>query len=389
LTTDSPSSWFHRIFLPPIILQSVLIGGGYSTGREVVEYAGKHGSMGWISVLIIFAGFSLVSALAFELARVCRAYDYKTWIRPLIGRLWPLFDILVIVMALLVLAVMVSAVGSILEDTIGVPNTAGVVLALVAAAVLIYLGDRIIERFKTFGTLVLYVGYAVFGILVLYKVGGNIGDALADPSSTSSSTPWAAACSGFLYVGYNASSYPAVLFAVHRQRSRADTIVSGIVAGVMMTVPFALTWLCLVGFYPAEDVLKAEVPWLAMLEGLGGTWVIVLYGIVVGWTLVETSVGSVHAILHRVDQNMQDLPSAISSRIHKLTALHRGLGAAAILLIAMLLSRFGIIALVAKGYTLMAYGFIALLVLPLLTIGLVRIIKAGQEWPVGQKGLPH
>ena len=43
-------------------------------------------------------------------------------------------------------------------------------------------------------------------------------------------------------------------------------------------------------------------------------------------------------------------------------------------------------ALVAKGYTLMAYGFIALLVLPLMTIGLVRIIKAGQEWPTGQKG---
>ena len=105
MPTNRPSTWFQRILLPAIILQSVLIGGGYSTGREVVEYAGKHGSVGWISVVIIFLGFSLLSIMSFELARVFRVYDYKNWIRQLIGRLWPLFDLLVVVMALLVLAV--------------------------------------------------------------------------------------------------------------------------------------------------------------------------------------------------------------------------------------------------------------------------------------------
>jgi uncharacterized membrane protein YkvI len=114
-----------------------------------------------------------------------------------------------------------------------------------------------------------------------------------------------------------------------------------------------------------------------MLDGLGGAWVVVLYGIVVGWTLVETSVGSVHAILHRIDHNMQDLPTVISGRIQSLTDFHRAIAAAAILVLAMLLSRFGIIALVARGYTLMAYGYIALLIVPLLTIGLVRIVRSG------------
>lgn len=36
-----------RLVLPGIILQSVLIGGGYATGREIVEYGAKFGAMGW------------------------------------------------------------------------------------------------------------------------------------------------------------------------------------------------------------------------------------------------------------------------------------------------------------------------------------------------------
>ena len=46
-----------------------------------------------------------------------------------------------------------------------------------------------------------------------------------------------------------------------------------------------------------------------------------------------------------------------------------------ILALSMLLARFGIIDLVAKGYGTLAWGFIVLLALPLLTVGVVRIIR--------------
>ena len=41
--------WFGRYVLPGIIMQSVLIGGGYATGREIVEYGAKFGAMGLIA----------------------------------------------------------------------------------------------------------------------------------------------------------------------------------------------------------------------------------------------------------------------------------------------------------------------------------------------------
>jgi uncharacterized membrane protein YkvI len=369
--TDHPAVGVDRRRL---LLQSVLIGGGYSTGREVVEYAGKHGSTGWLSVLVIFAGFTLMSILAFELARVTRTYDYKSWIRQLIGPLWPLFDLVLLAMLLLILAVMISAIGDILEQTLSVPNTAGILIAFVVVAVLAYMGEETIERFKTFGTFMLYAGYTTFAAIVLTSSWPAVERGLAGGEGEAGSLG-AAVGSGVLYVGYNIAVYPVVLFCLHRQTKRFDTVVSGLIAGVMMTLPFALTWLCLLGYYPSPDVLDADVPWLAMLAG-HGTWVLMLYGLVVGWTLVETSIGSVHALQDRIDKHMDDLPRAISSRIGRLSKVQRGVFAAAILLSALLLSRFGIIALVARGYTLMAYAFIALMAIPLLTIGVARIVRA-------------
>lgn len=374
--SESSASMFHRLFLPPIILQSVLIGGGYSTGREVVQYAGRFGVTGWVSVVTIFVGFSVLSILVFELARTFRVYDYKNWIRMVIGPAWPAFDVLLVTMMILVIAVVVSAVGSIFEQTLGIPRSVGVIIAFLVSAILVFFGEEVIERFKTLGTLVLYGGYFLFGGLVLTSHGAEVKEAFQATDGIVGENWSSAMLSGLLYVGYNSAVFPVVIFALHRQTSRTDTTVSGIISGVMMTLPLALTWLCLLAFHTDDSVIKAEVPWLNMLDGLGGAWVTVVFGVVVGWTLVETATGSVHAIIDRVEKNSEDFPRAIATRLANTTSVHRGAFAAVILVTALLLSRFGIIALVARGYTLMAYGFILFLVVPLLTVGTYRIWRA-------------
>ena len=113
---------FHTLVLPAIIAQSMIIGGGYATGREVVEYAGRFGNWGWLSVAIITVCFAVVMALSFELARLAGAYDYKTWSRNLVGRFWWLVDILILSMMMLVIAVMTAAIGEVLQQTLALPK---------------------------------------------------------------------------------------------------------------------------------------------------------------------------------------------------------------------------------------------------------------------------
>jgi len=367
--------WFGRLLLPGIILQSVLIGGGYATGREIVAYGAKFGSMGGLAIAAIFLGFTVTAFFTFEVARIHRAFDYKRFIRELIGPAWPAFDLLFAVMAVIVIAVMASAAAEILEDTLGVPPLAGTAAIVVAVGILTYHGAAVIEAFKSVGTSLLYAAYLLFAGLVLAARRTEVAQVFA--AGDTSYLPEVG--TGILYVGYNLASFPPVLFTLHRIRNRRDSAVAALVGGLLMTVPFALSYLAILAFYPDPEVMDAPVPWLPMLRSVGGPVLLGTFGVVMGWTLLETSVGMIHAILDRIDRDLETIDAGPLARVSGLTRLQSGLLGAGILVAAALLSRVGIVALVARGYTLMGYAFIALYALPLLTVGAWKVFRTGKR----------
>ena len=378
---------FHTLVLPAIIAQSMIIGGGYATGREVVEYAGRFGNWGWLSVAIITVCFAVVMALSFELARLAGAYDYKTWSRNLVGPFWWLVDLLILSMMMLVIAVMTAAIGEVLQQTVGLPKPLSLAMALVCVGFLSWRGSGFIEKAKTWGSAALYLGYCAFAVLVLTApVEGVAGQAAAGqataPAPAAATAAAATATEGgvlevivaaVLYVAYNVAVVPAVLFCLHRQTRRSETFSSGALAGVAMTVPFALTLACLLQT-PQASVMEAEVPWLPLIGAaadgrVGGAalW-IAIFGLVAGWTLIETAVGSIHALLRRVESNLDDLPRRWRPASGKLTRAQKAGTAVGVLVAAAGLSTFGIIDLVARGYGTLAWGFIALVVVPLFVV---------------------
>jgi uncharacterized membrane protein YkvI len=360
---------FGRLVLPGIIMQSVLIGGGFATGREIVEYGAKYGARGWLGGVGIFLGFTVMAILTFELARRHHAYDYRTLLKRLIGPGWMAYDVVYLLLAILIIAVMASATGEILQATIGLPYGFGVMGMAVLVGILNFYGEYLIERFKSWGTLALLSGYTLFGTLVIATTGKNAWHVLVsgDTSFVPGPAPIGAILwSGVLYVGYNLAVYPAALFTVKRQRSRRDAVLSGLIAGLLMCVPWFLTYFSLLGFYPSEAVLGAAVPWLEMLGRYGG-WILVLFGFVVFWTLIETATGIIHAFLARLDSGLREMSGRALSR------QQRALIAVAALAAAVGMSRIGIIDLVARGYSMMAYGMIAIYAIPVLVLGLVSI----------------
>ncbi len=377
---------FEQYVLPGVVFQSVLIGGAYATGREIVQYGARFGALGLYSIVAIFLGFSLMSVLAFEFARVTRTYDYRSFIRALIGPLWPLFDVLFVVMAVLVIAVVGAASGDVVEDILGLPYAVGVVAVIVLVGALNASGRKTIERFKTFGSIILYGGYMIFAgavlmqrwpqvVAVLGGGGGPVsaaGAAVAGPVGANATIGTAFGV-GVLYVGYNLATMPATFFTLDRQTERRHAVVAGLVAGCMATVPFVLTYLAIMGYYPDAEVTGATVPWIVMLRRVGGDAMLTMFAVVIFWTLVETSTGMIHAIVDRLAVNLAEVgrPPMSRAQVGGLTV--------AVLALAAVLSRLGLIDLVARGYTAMAYGFLLLFALPLLTVGVYRIVGASRQ----------
>jgi uncharacterized membrane protein YkvI len=62
------TSFFKKYLLPGFVFQSVLIGGGYGTGRELVEYFLSYGPLGGLlgMLLVSTVMWSLLLAVTFE-----------------------------------------------------------------------------------------------------------------------------------------------------------------------------------------------------------------------------------------------------------------------------------------------------------------------------------
>ncbi len=63
-----------------------MVGGGYGTGREIIEYFTRFGAYGGLMALLIsFVIMAIVIVATFELARLFSAYDYRSLMKVRLG----------------------------------------------------------------------------------------------------------------------------------------------------------------------------------------------------------------------------------------------------------------------------------------------------------------
>lgn len=386
-TTQSKPGIFKRLFLAGLIFQSVAIGGAYATGRESVQYAARFGAQGWLSVLATFALLTVFAFLVFELCRQYQIFDYRSLLKLLIGPAHWLFDLLYLLLGTTIVGVLISAAGSIMAQTIGVPEWITSVLLVVIVAVVLFYGQRVMEKFNSTGTILLSLGFVLFAVLAISSRSDELVAALQSgaPAINPDDTACDAVVSGLIYGGLYLVIFPAAMPACRFKRSRSDAVWSSINLGWLIAVPLFLTFFSLMSFYPDPEVMESPIPWLSMLAGYGD-WVVVIFGILVGWTLLATAVGMIQGSLIRISANLEDMGREPLSR------RARGITAAAVLVVAILISQVGIVDLVATGYTAGAYGMLLIFGLPLLTRGVFLIFfkKHDEASPVDgtpRKGL--
>lgn len=361
---------FYRWLLPAIIFQSVFMGGGFTTGREVMEYAGKYGVYGIYSVIIATIFFFISAALSYEVARVFRAFDYRTWVKQVLWKFWPIFDIAYVILAIIVIAVVGSAAASILEDMLHLPYMIGAIVIISAVGLLHFYGRKAIEGFETVGTIVLYLMYIILWGVTLKAAWGNVNLAFAQHIGAGGIKE--ATIAGFKYFLYNMVVVPAVLFTLDRLDERKDSVISGFNSALFVGVAFFLTWLSLLGFYTKPEVVNAPVPWYEIMKLIGATWLRAFYVLAVFWTLIETGTGMIHSIVRRIDVQLEE------SKGTHLDRKQEALLATFIIFVAIAMAKFGIIALVARGYGTLAWVFFIVLFIPLVTVGVIRILNP--EW---------
>ncbi len=363
----SKSSVFQRYFLPGFVFQSVVIAGGYGTGRELAEFFLSEGPLGGLLAMLLVSTviWSAVCASSFEFARVFRAYDYRNFFRQLLGWAWPSFEICYFALVLIILAVIAAAAGSILQETFGLHYAVGVIGMMACVGYLVFRGSGTIEKFLAGWSFLLYGVYIVFFVWAFTKFGGDTISALA---SGECSSTWP--IGGVRYAAYNLAVIPAVLFCTRHMQSRKEAITAGLLAGPIAIVPGFLFYMTMVGQYPV--ILTSTVPANYLLELIGSRSFQLVFQVVLFGTLVETGTGLIHAVNERIAKVYAERDASMPLFIRPVTAI--------VLLVAgALLAQFGLIGLIAQGYGKLTWIFLIIFVIPVLTWGVWKIRKCGGE----------
>jgi uncharacterized membrane protein YkvI len=349
----SLSRFFAVYITPPSVFVAVLIGGGYGTGREIVEFFSKHGFVtGSFGLITSFFLFFLVLGATFDVARRLQAYEYSSFFKQLIGSVWWLYEVLYVLLAMLVLGVLSAAAGETMLQEFGLPLNWGYLLMLVLLTALLLAGRTFLQRVLTFWSAMMFIAFGVYLFFIFDQLGG------ATRMSVDSAPALAGIASGALYVMYNVAIAPVLLFSMRAFETRVESwTAAGITAFALVLPAFIFHW----GFTAVDPLLMDQaVPMYWMIEQFAPSIFKIVFVVLLLGTLVQTGSGLIHGFIERVEQALADRQQGSLNRPARIGIT---IGA---LTISWLLAQFGLINLIGAGYSAMGVGFALVYIIPLL-----------------------
>ena len=355
------------VLIPSAVFLSVLFGGAFGSGREVVEFMSQHGPIaGFVSIAVIAAVYAVSLFLCFELARLYRTYEYRGFYKLLLGRGWMIYELFITLGVIVALAICASSSGAVLDSHFGLPTLVGGTMLLVLVISLNYGGRAIVERSMVFSVLALSVILVALLAVVLPFQSAAVAQAFSAKSDI-----LGAVQGGFRYAITNAGFIPLLLFCATQLKSRKETLVAGTCAGIAGIAPAIIFHLTFLAGYP--EILEETLPTYFMIERLTPAIFLDVYVLVLFVMIAQTGVGVLHGAIERIDARMRELNGRPMGKIG-----HASFSGIA-LLASTALASIGPVELIAQGYKYLSIVFTLIFALPLLFVGIPRILRHTED----------
>ncbi|MGM9923262.1 MAG: hypothetical protein ACI35R_03290 [Bacillus sp. (in: firmicutes)] len=238
-----------------------VVGAGFATGREIVEFFTQYGFWGLLGILVAGYLFIALGTKTMLLAVKIGAGTYEEVNEYLFGKRWsPFINILFFIMLFGVTAVMLSGAGAVFEEQAGIPKMLGVAITAIVALWVLHNGIKglFIVNMLVVPSMIL------FSLLLFTQV---IGDPLYMEHlfrTPHEMNGLKGIISPFLYSAFNLALAQAVLVPVAHEIKEPSIIRSGGVLGgicltlILLTSHLSLITLPNIAIYdiPSAELMK-------------------------------------------------------------------------------------------------------------------------------------
>jgi uncharacterized membrane protein YkvI len=303
----------------------------------------------------------VVCAVTFSLAYATKSWNYRAFFKNLLGPFWVIFEICYLLFIILILAVFGAAAGAIGTALLGWPPLVGTCCLIACISFVTAYGTTSVERLFKWVSIFLYAVYALFVVLSFFAFGDRIIVNLAAPAPHEG---WV--LGGFTYAGYNVVGAVIILPVLRHLNSNKNALIAGALAGPFAMIPALLFFICMIAYYP--QIGSEALPSDFLLQRLNFPAFHYLFQLMIFLALLESGTGCVHAFNERIAEAYAARKGASLSKSARLW-----ITGALLLGSIFLAARFGLVTLIARGYRGLAYMFLAVFVLPVMTVGLWQL----------------
>ncbi|MGJ7910486.1 YkvI family membrane protein [Neobacillus sp. LXY-1] len=287
---------WNQAFQIAAVYVGTVVGAGFATGKEIVEFFSRFGFFGFISILMSGYLFVVIGSKMMRMAAQIEARSYQEFNEYLFGR-WPgrIINFFMLIMLVGVSAVMLSGAGAVFEEQLGLPKNAGIVLTIFLSYFVMLVGSRGLFAVNTF-VVPLMITFSLILMVLSVQNPQFVSKFLYIPYVDDG---WKSVIAPFSYAALNLGLAQAVLVPIATEVKDDWTIKWGGIMGglaltlILMASHFTLIMLPNLEFYeiPMAIIMKNLAPFLY------GIYVLIIYG-----EIFTSVIGNVFGLDRQIQQ---------------------------------------------------------------------------------------
>jgi uncharacterized membrane protein YkvI len=266
------TNWGAALQIAAVYVGTV-VGAGFATGREIVEFFSRFGFLGFISILM--SGYLLIvlGTKLMRTAAIIEAKSYQEFNEYLFGKhVGIVVNFLMLFMLLGVCAVMLSGAGAIFEEQLGINKLVGITITIALTFLVMFIGIRGLFAVNII-VVPLMITFSFIMMSLSLKMPDFIENFLFIPYIEDG---WKTVIAPFSYTAFNLGLSQAVLVPIAAEIKDDQTIKwGGILGGSALTLILISSHCTLIMLPNLEDY---QIPMAVIMKSLvaGFYWIFVL-----------------------------------------------------------------------------------------------------------------
>ncbi|MBP2239926.1 putative membrane protein YkvI [Cytobacillus eiseniae] len=254
-----------------------VVGAGFATGREIVEFFSRFGFIGFISILMSGYIFIFLGSKAMRISAQIQATSYQELNEYLFGKFFGrMINLLMLLMLLGVCAVMLAGAGAVFEEQIGLSKEFGIFLTIGLSIIVMIVGIKGLFAVNLFVVPMMII-FSFLLLILSMKLPHFMDQLLFIPYAEDG---WKAVVAPFSYAALNLTLAQAVLVPVAAEIKDDQTIkMGGMLGGLALTIILISSHMTLVMLPNLESY---EIPMGVIMRTIASSffwiYVFIIYG---------------------------------------------------------------------------------------------------------------